>query len=126
MPPVAALMCFSIFPCFLSPYILFSKQVLDLGFIAFKPHIAAFLFSFLISFPTGFLLSKYIVWTDSIIRACSVIPLFSNCNDESFFNYFFIKLFVEYFHIYPTVAKLMTTVIVIIFSYLSQKHFTFK
>ena len=41
-------------------------------------------------------------------------------------NYIFIKLFVEQFHIYPTIAKVFTTFIVVAFSYLTQKHFTFK
>jgi putative flippase GtrA len=43
-----------------------------------------------------------------------------------FLNYIFIKLFVEQFHIYPTVAKILTTVIVVAFSYVTQKNFTFK
>jgi putative flippase GtrA len=29
-------------------------------------------------------------------------------------------------HIYPTVAKILTTFIVVAFSFLTQKHFTFK
>jgi putative flippase GtrA len=41
-------------------------------------------------------------------------------------NYVFIKLFVEQFHLYATVAKILTTVIVVSFSYLTQKNFTFK
>ena len=41
-------------------------------------------------------------------------------------NYIFIKLFVEKFGFYPTVAKLFTTFIVVTFSYLTQKKFTFK
>jgi putative flippase GtrA len=41
-------------------------------------------------------------------------------------NYIFLKIFVEYCHIYPTVAKLFTTVIVIFVSYLTLKHFTFR
>jgi putative flippase GtrA len=43
-----------------------------------------------------------------------------------FLNYIFIKLFVEHLHLYPTVSKMLTTVIVISFSYLTQKNFTFK
>jgi len=35
-------------------------------------------------------------------------------------------LFVEQLHFYPTIAKIVTTSLVIIFSYLSQKHYTFK
>jgi putative flippase GtrA len=41
-------------------------------------------------------------------------------------NYFFIRLFVEYFHLYPTISKIITTAIVVSFSYLTQKNFTFK
>jgi putative flippase GtrA len=41
-------------------------------------------------------------------------------------NYIFIKLFVEHFAIYPTVAKILTTMIVVCFSYLAQRKFTFK
>ncbi len=105
----------------------FRKQIVELGFIAFQPHIAAFLFSFAITFPIGFLMSKYIVWTDSNIRGhVQLFRYFLIVMMNLLFNYVFIKLFVEYFHVYPTIAKLMTTVIVIIFSYLSQKHYTFK
>ena len=105
----------------------FKKQVVQLGFIAFQPHIAAFLFSFLITFPVGFLLSKYVVWTDSNIKGhVQLFRYFLIVLMNVLLNYIFIKLFVEYFHVYPTIAKLMTTVIVIIFSYLSQKHYTFK
>jgi putative flippase GtrA len=41
-------------------------------------------------------------------------------------NYIFIKLFVEQCHLYPTVAKILTTFIVVAFSFVTQKHFTFK
>jgi putative flippase GtrA len=41
-------------------------------------------------------------------------------------NYVFLKIFVEQFNLYPTVSKILTTIIVVSFSYLTQKHFTFK
>lgn len=105
----------------------FRKQVVELGLIAFQPHIAAFLFSFCITFPVGFLLSKYIVWTDSTIKGhVQLFRYFVIVMMNLLLNYFFLKLLVEYFHIYPTISKLITTVIVISFSYLSQKHYTFK
>jgi putative flippase GtrA len=43
-----------------------------------------------------------------------------------FLNYVFLKLFVEVLHMYPTIAKIITTFIVVAFSYLSQSYFTFK
>ena len=112
---------------FISYNFIFQKQILDVGFIAFQPHIAAFLLSFTITFPIGFLLSKYIVWTDSVVKGrIQLFRYFVIVMMNLLFNYFFLKLFVEYFHIYPTISKLLTTMIVIVFSYLSQKHFTFK
>jgi putative flippase GtrA len=106
---------------------IFKKQIVDLGFIAFQPHTAAFLSSFMITFPVGFLLSKYVVWTDSSIKGhVQLFRYFVIVMINLVFNYILIKLFVEYFHIYPTIAKLLTTIIIVVFSYLSQKHYTFK
>ena len=46
----------------------FHKEVVDFGFIAFSPHIAAFVFVFPITFFTGFLLAKYVTFTASELR----------------------------------------------------------
>ena len=105
----------------------FHKQIFHLGFIAFQPHIASFLLSFLFTFPIGFLLSKYIVWSGSTLKGhVQLFRYFVIVLMNLLMNYFFIKLLVEYFFIYPTIAKLITTVIVVVFSYISQKNYTFK
>jgi putative flippase GtrA len=112
---------------FISYNFIFRKQDVDLGFIAFKPHIAALLVSMFVTIPVGFLLSKYVVWTESNMRGR--IQLFRYLvivSTNILLNYCFIKLFVERLHFFPTIAKIVTTAIVIIFSYLSQKHYTFK
>ena len=103
------------------------KQILDLGFIAFKPHIAALWMAFIISFPMGFLLSKYIVFTASQLRGR--IQLFRYLlivGVNLILNYAFLKTLVEYLGFYPTIARIFTTCIIVTFSFLSQKHFTFK
>jgi putative flippase GtrA len=41
-------------------------------------------------------------------------------------NYVFLKLFVDYWGWYPTPSKILTTLFVVTFSYLSQKHYTFR
>ena len=105
----------------------FQKQILQWGFIAFEPHTAAFLGAFCITFPIGFLLSKYIVWTTSNVKShIQLFRYFVIVILNLLFNIFFIKLFVEYFYFYPTIAKMVTTAISVLFSYLSHKHFTFK
>jgi putative flippase GtrA len=116
-----------IFIYFISYNYIFQKQVFQLGAIAFKPHIAAFIMSFLISFPTGFLLMRHVVFTDSVLhRRVQLFRYFMLVVVCIVLNYVFIKMFVERFHIYPTIAKIMTTAIVVLFSYLTQKNYTFK
>jgi len=99
----------------------------ELGFVAISPHIAAFIMSFCITFPTGFLLNKYITFTQSDLRGH--VQLFRYGVTVLMciiLNYLFLKLFVEFFGWYPTISKTITTVIVAIYSYFSQKHYTFK
>jgi putative flippase GtrA len=95
--------------------------------VSISPHIAAFMMAFCVSFPTGFYLNRNIVFPGStlrgrvqLLRYCMLVVV---C---ILLNYVFLKLFVEQLHIYPTPAKMLTTVIVVTFSYLSQKHFTFR
>jgi putative flippase GtrA len=112
---------------FISYNYILHKQVLDLGFFAFRPHIAAFIISFLISFPTGFFLNRNIVFNDSILHGrIQLFRYFLLVLICILLNYVFIRVFVERFHLYPTIAKIMTTVIVVSFSYLTQKNYTFK
>ena len=116
-----------IFVFFISYNYILHKQVLDLGFFAFKPHIAAFIMSFLVSFPTGFLLMRHVVFTNSMLHGrVQLFRYFVLVIVCLLLNYIFIKLFVEKFHIYPTIAKILTTAIVVSFSYLTQKNYTFK
>lgn len=103
------------------------KQEIDLSIIVISAHIGAFLLTFPITFITGFLLSKYITFTESEIKGrVQLLRYGLTVGGSILLNYIFLKLFVEYFNIYPTPSKILTTGIVIIFSYFSQKYFTFK
>ncbi len=103
------------------------KQILDIGFIAFKPHIAALWMAFCISFPVGFLLSKYIVFDNSQLRGrVQLFRYLLIVGVNLILNYAFLKTLVEYMNFYPTIARVFTTCILVTFSFLSQKHFTFK
>jgi putative flippase GtrA len=120
-------MVLDIFLFFIFYNFVFQKQILQLGFFAFQPHTAAFLLAFCITFPIGFLLSKYVVWTASVVKShVQLFRYFVIVMINLLFNVLFIKLLVEYFHFYPTIAKIITTTISVLFSYLSSKHFTFK
>lgn len=116
-----------IFVFFLAYNFILHKEVLHLGFMSFKPHIAAFIISFLISFPTGFMLMRHVVFPGSILHGrVQLFRYFLLVLVCIILNYIFIRLFVEHFHLYPTVSKIITTIIVVSFSYMTQKNFTFK
>ena len=120
-------MLLDIFIYFISYNYILHKQILDLGFIAFKPHIAALWMAFIVSFPIGFLLSKYIVFDTSQLRGrVQLFRYLLIVGVNLILNYAFLKTLVEYLGFYPTIARIFTTCIIVTFSFLSQKHFTFK
>ena len=112
---------------FISYNFILEKQVVHVASFAISPHIAAFLSAFCITFPVGFYLSRYVVFSESNLRGrVQLTRYFLLVLACIGLNYMFLKLFVEQFHIYPTVSKILTTFIVVGFSYFTQKHFTFK
>jgi putative flippase GtrA len=112
---------------FVSYNYILNKQMVHTPFVVISPYIAAFIMAFLVSFPTGFYLNRNVVFTGSSLKGrVQLFRYFLLVMICIILNYIFIKLFVEQFGFYPTVAKILTTVIVVAFSYLTQKHFTFK
>lgn len=112
---------------FVSYNYLLEKQPVHIGGITIASHIFAFLISFSISFPIGFALSKYIVFPESNLKGRVQLfryaVLVGMC---IILNYVFLKMFVEVWNIYPTPSKILTTALVAVFSYISQRKFTFK
>lgn len=107
-------------------YILKGRE-LDLGFYAAKAHSAALFFSFFITFPIGFFMSKYVVFKDSTIPGqVQLFRYLMVCLFNLALNYILLKILVERFHIHPVMAQVMTSGVVIVFSYLAQRHFSFK
>ncbi len=103
------------------------EQIVNLGFVAISPHIAAFLIVFPITFCTGFLLAKYITFTASELRGR--IQLFRyglSVAGAILLNYIFLKFFVEYLGWYALLSKIVTTLIVVTYSYVFQRYFSFK
>ena len=103
------------------------KQIIHLNWVSLSPHIASFIFSFCITFPLGFYLSRYVVFQQiSVTKGKQIFKYFLVVLGCVLLNYVFLKLFVDNFGWYPTLAKIVTTFFVVIFSYTSQKNFTFK
>ena len=107
----------------------FQKKVFYITYIDYS--ISAYSLSsfvcFIIAFCVGFLLMKYIVFTKSELkgrvqlfryRLSALITWFS--------SWLILKLFIEMLHIYPSIANMISSCIVVMISYLLQKKYTFK
>jgi putative flippase GtrA len=107
-------------------YIL-KERTLHFGFYAFKAHVASLFVSSSIGFCIGFLLMKYVVFNNSFlsgrVQLFRYLMLWLFC---LMLNYILLKIFVERLQIYPIIAQVLTIFIVVFFSYMMQKHYTFK
>lgn len=112
---------------FISFRYVFAEKEFHFGIYAFKAHVAALFVSFCITFPIGFFMSKYVVFSDSKMKGrIQLFRYFMICMFNLVLNYILLKIMVEQFHVYAVIAQVLTTAIVIVFSYLAQRHFSFK
>ncbi|GAC1419949.1 MAG: hypothetical protein NVS1B13_21820 [Flavisolibacter sp.] len=119
--------CLSLFIYAISYNFILKKQILDLGFVALQPYIAALFIAFFITFPIGFYLSMYVVFHGSHLkRRVQLLRYFLVVIGCMVINYVLLKIFVGIFNWYPTPSQLLTTAVVILFSYFSQRYFSFK
>ncbi len=104
-----------------------NKQELNIFFLTFKPHIATLFITTLITFPIGFFLTKYIVWSDSNIPGKKqLFRHFTFVILSTFLNYWMLKLFVEVFQWWAMPSQIITITFIVILSYLTQKYISFK
>lgn len=116
-----------IFLYFVTYNYILKKQIVNLKIISISPYIASFMMVFPITFTTGFLLSKYITFRHSEIHGrIQLLRYGLTVLVCIVLNYILLKFFVEVCQLYPTPSKIITTGIVVIYSYVSQKYFTFK
>lgn len=112
---------------FIAYNFILQQEHVKVGSLLITAPIAALAIESFITFVIGFMLNKYLVFTSSNLKGR--IQLFrygSIVLSNVLLNYAFLKVFIEAFGFYPTVAKVITTAILAIFSYFSQKHFSFK
>jgi putative flippase GtrA len=112
---------------YLSYNFVLQKQVVHLGTIAVSPHIMALLISSAVTLPIGFYLSMYVVFQGSYLRRrIQLFRYFLVVLCCLVLNYVLLKFFVEELLWYPTIAQVVNTIIIVFFSYVSQRHFSFR
>ncbi len=103
------------------------QNMLELGFVTISSHIATLGIKFPIVLLTGFMLQKYITFTQSQIRGrVQLVRYLMVVVLNLMINYLGLKLLVDYLAFYPTPSNMIISASTIIISYLSQKHYTFK
>lgn len=107
--------------------VVLQKQMLNLGLVTLSSPIAALFITFPITLFTGFLLQKYVTFTASemrghkqLVRYMLVVAL------NLVINYTGLKILNEVLGLWPLASKMIITVITTLFSYFSQKKFTFR
>ena len=102
-------------------------RIVDLGFVAISPHIAAFAFKFPITFLTGFWMARHISFSGSELRGrVQIVRYLLVTMVNIVINYAGLKLLVEVCGCWPTISYIIISVVCVTFSYLSNKHFSFK
>ena len=104
-------------------YVVMERNV-DLGIVVISPHIAALIIVFPITFFTGFLLNRYVAFRATQQRTMKQLFRYAlSVVGSILLNYVLMKLFVELCYVWPTIAKMMTTIIVALYSFLAAKYF---
>jgi len=117
----------NIFLFFIFHNYLFDTKVVDLGFYVLEPYTAAFFLAFCITFPIGFYLSMYVVFPGAALRRrVQLFRYFLVVIGCIILNYVLLKLLVKQLGWYPTPSLMLTAVVVVLFSYFSQRHFSFS
>ena len=112
---------------FLVYHFVLHQQMLRIGFVPISSHIAALFITFPVTFLSGFLLQKYVTFTTSELRGrIQLFRYFLVLLANLLLNYLGLKILVEFVHIFPTPAKMIVTMFTTLFSYFSQKKYTFK
>jgi putative flippase GtrA len=112
---------------FLVYHFVLRQEMLHLGVVTFSSYIAALFITFPITFLSGFLLQKYVTFSTSELRGkVQLFRYFQVLLANLLLNYLGLKILVEFIHFYATPSKMVVSIFTTIFSYFSQKKYTFK
>ena len=112
---------------FLIYHFVVCERFIDLGFVVVSPHIAALALVFPITFFTGFWLNRNVAFQATAKSQGGQLWRYAlSVVGAIVINYISMKILVEKCGVWPTPAKVMTTVISSIYSFLVAKFFTFR
>ncbi len=108
-------------------FVVTPDRFFDLGVVFLSPHIASMILVFPLTSFNGFWLNRNVVFGESRLRRrTQFVRYVISIGGSVLLTYAGLKFFVEVCHIWPTPAKVITTVITIIYSFLAAKYFSFR
>lgn len=103
------------------------KQFLDLGFVVVSPHVAALAMVFPITFFAGFWLNRYVAFRWSPLTTATQLTRYAlTVAGSLLLNYACLKVLVETCGLWATPSQVIASCIVMAYSYLAAKYFTFR
>lgn len=112
---------------FIIYHYIIAERFINLGIVMVSPHIASLILVFPITFFTGFWLNRNIAFRATEFSSIRQLMRYAlSVVGSILINYICMKIFVEYFAIWPTPSKMLTTAISVVYSYLAGKYFTFR
>ena len=95
--------------------------------VAISAYTLSSLTTFCFSFTIGFLLNRYVVFTKSELKANIQLFRYGLSALISYsLSWILLKLFIETFSMFPSIANIMASCIIVVWSYIMQRKFTFK
>jgi putative flippase GtrA len=95
--------------------------------ITLSAYTASAMLCFVISFSIGFLLMKFVVFTESELKGR--IQLFRygvSSIISSIVSWSLLKFLIDILEIYPSISNVISSCVVVIVSYILQKKYSFK
>lgn len=112
---------------FCNQFVFTDRQPISIANFQMQYYTVSFIIGFLISFPVGFILNKYIVFQTSNLKGrVQLFRYFSIAILNIILNYLLLHLFVGVWDFWPTVSQAVITVILALFSYFMQNFFSFR
>ncbi len=108
-------------------YVVTPDRFFDLGVMFVSSHIASMILVFPLTSFNGFWLNRNVVFGGSRLRRrTQFVRYVISIGGSVLLTYAGLKFFVEVCHIWPTPAKVITTVITVVYSFLAAKYFSFR
>lgn len=103
------------------------KRFVDLGFVTMSPHVAALTIIFPVTFLSGFWLNRYVAFRWSPLSGRTQLVRYAlSVAGSVVLNYVCLKFLVEVCGLWATPSQVASSCIVMVYSYLAAKYFTFR